>query len=88
MWEVKHRSSPLMFTEIEGIDHYIDSPIVHRDNDLGVVRSSVPARAIAVIAFVTLWITGGPWRLLIFAAADLTGLLRSRYALRAGAGPA
>ncbi len=53
-----------------------------RDNDLGVVRSSVPARAIAVIAFVGLWITGGPWQLLIFAAADLAGLLWSWNALR------
>jgi hypothetical protein len=56
-----------------------------QDNDLGVVRSSVPARAIAVIAFVALWITGGPWQLLIFAVADLTGLLWSWSALRTGA---
>ncbi len=55
-----------------------------QDNDLGVVRSSVVARAIAGIAFVALWITGGPWQLLIFAAVDLTGLLWSWNALRAG----
>ncbi len=55
-----------------------------QDNDLGVVRSSVVARAIAVIAFVALWITGGPWQLLIFAAVDLTGLLWSWNALRTG----
>lgn len=53
-----------------------------QDNDLGVVRSSVAARAVAVIAFVGLWITGGPWQLLIFAAVDVTGLLWSWNTLR------
>lgn len=53
-----------------------------RDNDIGVVRSSVPARVFAVVAFVVLWITGGPWQLLIFAAIDLAGLLWSWNALR------
>ncbi len=53
-----------------------------RQRDLGVVRSSVPARAVAVVAFVALWITGGPWQLLIFATTDLVGVLWSWNALR------
>ncbi len=53
-----------------------------RRSVLGVVRSSVPSRGAAVGAFVVLWITGGPWQLLIFAITDLAGLLWSWNALR------
>jgi hypothetical protein len=53
-----------------------------RSGAMGVVRSSVPARVAAVIGFVVLWIAGGPWQLLIFAAGDLAGLVWTWSALR------
>ena len=53
-----------------------------RDIDLGVVRSSVPGRAVAVIALIVLWLTGGPWQLLIFVLVDLMGMLWSWHSLR------
>lgn len=54
-----------------------------RHGDIRTVRSSVPARVAAVIAFVGLWVTGGPWQLLIFGVIDLAGLLWSWRALQA-----
>lgn len=51
--------------------------------DIGVARASVPARAVAVVAFVALWATGGPWQLLLFGAFDLAGLAWTWNALRA-----
>ena len=53
-----------------------------RRQDIGVARASVPARVAAVVAFTALWATGGPWQLLIFAAADLAGLSWTWNALR------
>lgn len=53
-----------------------------RAGQLAIVRASVPARAVAVVGFVALWITGGPWQLLIFAALDLTGATWSWNTLR------
>ena len=53
-----------------------------RRQDVGVARASVPARLTAVVAFIALWATGGPWQLLIFGAVDLAGLLWTWTALR------
>lgn len=53
-----------------------------RRQDVGVARASVPARVSAVVAFIALWATGGPWQLLIFGAVDLAGLLWTWNALR------
>lgn len=53
-----------------------------RRRDVGVARASVPARLSAVVAFVALWATGGPWQLLIFGAADLAGMLWTLSTLR------
>ncbi len=46
------------------------------------VRASVNARAVAVVGFLVLWITGGPWQLGIFAALDLAGLAWSWSAVQ------
>ncbi len=53
-----------------------------RRDDVGVARASIPARSIAVVAFIALWATGGPWQLLIFGAVDLAGLSWTWYAIR------
>lgn len=53
-----------------------------RAGHVGAVRASVNARAVAVIGLVGLWITGGPWQLILFAAVDLLGTAWSWSALR------
>lgn len=53
-----------------------------REGVMNVVRSSIPARAAAVLSFVALWATGGPWQLLLFGVIDLTGLAWTWNALR------
>lgn len=55
-----------------------------RRQDVGVARASVPARLAAVVGFIALWATGGPWQLLIFGAADLAGMVWTYNALRSG----
>jgi len=44
--------------------------------------ASVLGRAFVVAALVVLWLTGGPWQLLLFAAVDLAGAIWTVAALR------
>ncbi|HIE21366.1 MAG TPA: hypothetical protein EYP73_02050 [Acidimicrobiia bacterium] len=44
--------------------------------------ASLLGRGFAVAAFILLWLTGGPWQLLIFAAAEVVGTAWTYSALR------
>jgi len=54
-----------------------------REHNIAVARYSVPARVVAAPAFVVLWLTGGPWQMVIFGAVDGAGAAWTWSALRA-----
>lgn len=47
--------------------------------------ASLLGRTFAVAAFIVLWLTGGPWQLMIFAAGEVVGIVWTTMALRADA---
>lgn len=65
----------------------IDLGLVYLGGALGksveVVKATIWGRMVVVGGLVAVWIAGGPWQLVLFAAIDLVGLTWSWRALRA-----